>query len=47
MVNLLLLKKDKLEKVLSDDHVEYISNTAPSLEGGHDYTAWVENMFSR
>jgi len=39
--------RTKLLKLLSDDHVDYISNTAPPLQDGSDYTAWVEDMFSR
>jgi len=39
--------RTKLAKLLSDDHVDYISNTSPPLQDGHDYTAWVDDMFSR
>lgn len=32
---------------MNEADIEYIKSTAPSLDGGYDYRAWVEDVFSR
>jgi len=41
-------KRDRLELVgVNEKDVQYISETAPTLEDGFDYHAWTDSVFSR
>jgi Ca2+-binding EF-hand superfamily protein len=40
-------KVELMELVLSPHDLEYIKRTAPAVEGGYDYKAWTEDVFSR
>ena len=39
--------EEKLGFVMKDEDVNYVKQTAPSVEGGYDYKAWTEDVFSR
>lgn len=38
---------DRLQDVLSEENVEYITSTAPQVDGKYDYKSWVEDVYSR
>lgn len=38
---------DRLQDVLSEEDVQYITTTAPNVEGKYDYRVWVEDVYSR
>ena len=42
-----VVKTDRLELTVPAEVTEYIQQTAPQKDGGYDYTAWTEDVFSR
>jgi len=39
--------EDKLAAVMEDDGIKYFITTAPAVDGGYNYNAWTEDVFSR
>jgi Ca2+-binding EF-hand superfamily protein len=42
-----VVKEDRLVDVLEGEDVQYIKETAATKDGGYNYTAWTDNVFSR
>ena len=41
------ITKEKMDLVMSEHDVEYVTKTAPQVDGAYDYRAWTEDIFSR
>ena len=42
-----VVKEEAMDVILTNDDIAYIKETAPQKDGGYDYTAWTEDVFSR
>jgi spectrin alpha len=42
-----VISREDLERVMAKESAEFIYKTIPSRDGGDDYQAWVEEVFSR
>jgi len=38
---------DKLQRVMENEDITYITSTAPKKESGYDYSSWTNEVFSR
>ena len=42
-----VVKDEAMDVILGAEDIAYIKETAPQKDGGYDYTAWTEDVFSR